>query len=101
VIAKDEKYWKLSYKISKSEDPEDNEDDELRELLFDNVFDSAITSAEITAEIKKVEGAEDSNSNVVEFSRTDGSPGYFNSHVLEVIKTMLPSQVAENEGASA
>lgn len=37
VIAENEKYWKLSYKISKIEEPEDNEDDELRELLFDNV----------------------------------------------------------------
>ena len=90
MIADNEKYWKLSYKISKIEEPEDNEDDEMRELLFDNVLFSATTSAEITAEIKKVEGAEDSNSNVIEFSRTDGSPAYFSSHVLEVIKTMLP-----------
>ena len=73
-----DKVWKITYKIQRTvEAPE--MDEELRELLQgDNVQQMSI-NAEITAEILKIEGEE--GKNVIEFRQKDGSPNLYMEHV--------------------
>ena len=56
-LSVDDRVWKITYKIQRSvEQPEMDED--MRELLQDDNVQQLSISAEITAEILKVEGAE-------------------------------------------
>jgi len=83
----DDNVWKLNYKISKTQEPNFDLDDELLELLFENEAQSNTTSASISLEILKVEGEE--GKHVLEFIRKEGSPDCFRDHAQQLGQQML------------
>ena len=94
-VMENEKFWKLSYKINIIQDPLDDLDDELMELLVDNPESNITNSCHITAEILKIE--DEDGSHVIEFLRKDGSPQQFLDHASQVIQKMLPPRLAQTE----
>ena len=92
-VMENEKFWKLSYKINMIQDPLDDLDDELMELLADENQSSITKSCNVTAEILKIDGVD--GSHVIEFIRKDGSPQQFMDHASQVTHKMLPPTVTD------
>lgn len=88
-LSVDDNVWKITYKISRTIDPPEMDDD-IREFFDESHNQNTTIDAEVTAEILQIQ--DDEEQNVVEFRRKNGDPSLYNEHISHIVDEMQQEQ---------